>query len=98
MYNRSVPLLSKEGLGEVLLDKPPSIPPFQGGKWTDTLHVDKNNQMHINIPADMGEEVEVIIFPSAARIMDKSGFAKNILNSAEEDCWNDLWYYSRNNL
>ena len=32
----------------------------------ETLHVDKNNQLHINIPAEMGEEVEVIIFPSIA--------------------------------
>jgi len=25
-----------------------------------------------------------------ARLMDESGFAKNVLNSSEEDCWNDL--------
>jgi hypothetical protein len=25
-----------------------------------------------------------------AKLMDESGFAKNILASAEEDCWNDL--------
>ena len=25
-----------------------------------------------------------------AQLMDESGFATNILNSSEEDCWNDL--------
>jgi hypothetical protein len=25
-----------------------------------------------------------------AQLIDESGFAKNILNSPEEDCWNDL--------
>jgi len=29
--NRSVPLLNKEGLGEVLLEKPPSTSIFQRG-------------------------------------------------------------------
>jgi len=51
----------------------------------------------------MGYEVDVIVFPrtsskeaaqqeslAMAQLMDESGFAKNILNSAEEDCWNDL--------
>jgi len=69
----------------------------------ETLLVDKNNQLHIKIPAEMGEEVEVIIYPrvsakktisdnsiNMALIMDESGFAENILNSSEEDCWNDL--------
>jgi len=48
-------------------------------------------------------DVDVIIYPGSpnkvtaeqenlemAKLMDESGFAKNILNSAEEDCWNDL--------
>lgn len=68
----------------------------------ETLHVDKNHQLHINIPVEMGEEVEVIVFSSTgvknttsdnidmARVFDESGFAKNILSSIEEDCWNDL--------
>jgi hypothetical protein len=69
----------------------------------ETLRVDANHQLHINVPADMGEEFEVVVFPRSssklaaqqeslamARLMDESGFSKNILNSAEEDCWNDL--------
>lgn len=52
---------------------------------------------------NLRDEVDVIVFPRAsskaadqqespvmAQLMDESGFAKNILNSAEEDCWNDL--------
>lgn len=68
----------------------------------DTLHVDESHQLHITIPAEMGSKVDVIVFPSVtpeknvsdsidmARIFDESGFAKDILNSTEEDCWNDL--------
>jgi hypothetical protein len=69
----------------------------------ETLRVDANHQLHISVPADMGDEFEVIVFPRSsskfaaqqessamAQLMDESGFAKNILNSTEEDCWNDL--------
>lgn len=68
----------------------------------DTLIVDKQHQVHINIPAEMGDKVDIIVFSSKAVeeerqdsinmacIFDESGFAKNILNSKEEDCWNDL--------
>ncbi len=31
LSKRSVPLLEKEGLGEICLDKSPSIPLFKGG-------------------------------------------------------------------
>lgn len=29
----------------------------------ETLHVDANHQIHINVPADMGDEFEVIVLP-----------------------------------
>ncbi|MGZ6005384.1 MAG: hypothetical protein ACXWLH_04505 [Candidatus Saccharimonadales bacterium] len=67
------------------------------------LTADANHTIHIVLPAEMGDEVEVVVFPRSssklavqqeslamAEIMDESGFAKNILNSIEEDCWNDL--------
>ena len=67
------------------------------------LTADANHTIHIVLPAEMGDEVEVVVFPRSssklsaqqeslimAKLMDESGFAKNILNSAEEDCWNDL--------
>jgi hypothetical protein len=67
------------------------------------LTADANHTIHIVLPAEMGDEVEVVVFPRSssklaaqqessvmARLMDESGFAKNILNSTEEDCWNAL--------
>ncbi|MDP1592702.1 MAG: hypothetical protein Q8L80_00445 [Gallionella sp.] len=67
------------------------------------LTADENHTIHLVLPAEMGNEVDVIVFPRAsakttaqqesmamAQLMDESGFAKNILNSVEEDCWNDL--------
>lgn len=51
----------------------------------------------------MGDEVEIIILPSGAektaipaasldmaQLTDETGFARNVLASAEEDCWNAL--------
>lgn len=67
------------------------------------LTADASHTIHFVLPPEMGDEVEVIVFPRSssklavqqeslamAQLMDESGFAKNILNSAEEDCWNDL--------
>jgi len=68
----------------------------------ETLHVDENNQLHIRIPVEMGEQVEVIIFSSKppkqalpdsttmVGIMGDNGVSTNVLDSSEEDCWNDL--------
>jgi len=67
------------------------------------LTADASHTIHLVLPPEMGYEVDVIVFPrtsskeaaqqeslAMAQLMDESGFAKNILNSAEEDCWNDL--------
>jgi len=67
------------------------------------LKADASHTIHLVLPPEMGDEVEVIVFQRAfskseaqqeslvmARLMDESGFAKNVLNSLEEDCWNDL--------
>lgn len=67
------------------------------------LTADANHTIHLVLPPEMGDEVEIIVFPRSssqlavqqenlamAQLMDESGFAKNILNSEEEDCWNDL--------
>jgi hypothetical protein len=67
------------------------------------LTADASHTIHLVLPPEMGSEVDVIIFPRSssksaeqqesqvmAQLMDESGFAKNILNSTEEDCWNDL--------
>jgi hypothetical protein len=67
------------------------------------LTADASHTIHLVLPPEMGDEVEVIVLPRSssktaaqqeslamAQLMDESGFAKNILNNAEEDCWNDL--------
>jgi len=67
------------------------------------LTADASHTIHIVLPPEMGNDVDVIVFPRASskvtaqqeslamsQLMDESGFAKNVLNSAEEDCWNDL--------
>jgi len=67
------------------------------------IKADANHMIHLTLPLEMSEEVEIIVIARSssntempqesllmAQIMDESGFAKNILNSVEEDCWNDL--------
>jgi len=67
------------------------------------LIADANHTIHITLPPEMGDEVEVIILPSGAKnaaipeqslamaqLVDETGFARNVLASAEEDCWNAL--------
>jgi hypothetical protein len=33
----------------------------------EILRVDKNHQLHLNVPPEMGEEVEVIVMPIASK-------------------------------
>jgi hypothetical protein len=67
------------------------------------LTADASHTIHLVLPPEMDDEVEIIVFPRSlskesaqqesltmARMMDETGFVKNVLNSAEEDCWNDL--------
>ena len=67
------------------------------------LKADNSHTIPILLPPEMVADVDVIIYSGSpnkvpaqqesleiAQLMDASGFAKNILNSAEEDCWNDL--------
>ncbi|NOT14839.1 MAG: hypothetical protein HOP21_04520 [Methylotenera sp.] len=67
------------------------------------LTADASHTIHLVLPLEMGNEVDVIVIPRShssladkqeslamAQLMDESGFARNILNSVEEDCWNDL--------
>ncbi len=67
------------------------------------IKVDSNHTIHVTLPMEMGDDVEVIIVPlgkgdvsipqeslAMAILMDETGFAKHVLNSPEEDCWNEL--------
>jgi hypothetical protein len=67
------------------------------------LTADASHTIHFTLPPEMSAEVEVIILPRAGRgqnmppeamamaqVMDETGFAQRVLNSPEEDCWNEL--------
>lgn len=64
---------------------------------------DASHTIHIKLPPESADRVEVIVLPALemrtsipeesliqAKLMDESGFAKNVLNNQEEDCWNAL--------
>ena len=63
---------------------------------------DATHTIHITLPPEMGDDVEIIILPAsstaqdtednfnAAKVFDGTGFARNVLNHPDEDCWNDL--------
>ena len=67
------------------------------------LKADADHMIHLQLPPDIGDDVEVIVFSrqapestrnqagqEMARLFDETGFANKVLNSTEEDCWNDL--------
>jgi hypothetical protein len=67
------------------------------------ITAEANHTIHIVLPVEMGDEVEVVIFPiscsklatqqeslAMAKLMDESGFAKNIFASTVEDCCDAL--------
>jgi len=69
----------------------------------EEMQVDDRHQLHITVPADMGQHFKVIVLPVVtvqnpgfqdsqvmARLMDESGFSRTVLNSPEEDVWNEL--------
>jgi hypothetical protein len=68
-----------------------------------TIYVDANHQLHIDVPADMGDEFEVIVLPvrskAAKELSDEdqfmlSAYTAVIENNSEEDA---LWgKYVRN--
>lgn len=64
---------------------------------------DATHTIHITLPPEISNRVEVIILTASdtqtdisedslviAKLMDDSGFAKRVLNDPDEDCWNDL--------
>ena len=60
----------------------------------ETLHVDANHQLHIDVPADMGEEFEVIVLPIQSKALDElndddqfmlAAYSAVIENDPEED-------------
>jgi hypothetical protein len=60
----------------------------------ETLRVDVNHQLHISVPADMGDEFEVIVLPIQSKVLDKlndderfmlATYSAVIENDPEED-------------
>ncbi len=61
--------------------------------------VSDDGYVHIKIPRDMGEQIELIILPLSskenesmayAQLQEKSGFVRETLGSESEDVWNDI--------
>jgi len=71
----------------------------------ETVKADKNHFLHIQLPKNFPDEVEVLILPlkpkskptqippesmAMMKITDETAFVQDVINSKEEDCWNDL--------
>jgi hypothetical protein len=67
----------------------------------ETLKVDEDHMLHIELPEDFSDEVEVIIMPlspqrvpqeskAMMRLQEESAFAQEVLGSSDEDVWNEL--------
>lgn len=62
--------------------------------------VAKDGYLHVRAPQGMGNRFEVIVIPiegeikeesvNSMRLQEESGFAKNVLASADEDVWNEI--------
>ncbi|HAR41204.1 MAG: hypothetical protein A2X56_03600 [Nitrospirae bacterium GWC2_57_13] len=62
--------------------------------------VSEDGYVHIKVPSEMGERVELIILPHPEvenyeamdymKIQEASGFVRNFLNAETEDVWNDV--------
>jgi hypothetical protein len=64
---------------------------------------DASHTIHVKLPPEISGRVEVIVMSASdgkadipeeslvqAKLMDESGFARNVLNNPDEDCWNEL--------
>jgi hypothetical protein len=66
--------------------------------FCEILRVDKNHQIHLNVPKEMGEEVEVILMPlsfpknakdfSSEELLKIAAYVASVGEDAEEDT---LW-------
>ena len=63
----------------------------------EVMTADENRMIHFTLPADLPDQVEVIVIPASsaesmlsAQAFDESGFAKTVLQSEVEECWNAL--------
>lgn len=65
------------------------------------LTPDADRMLHIKVPEHLGNQVDVLIAPTNSNAADvaqpfqrtifwDTAFARDVLNSDEENCWNDL--------
>ena len=65
------------------------------------LKAGANRMIEIEIPEHLGDMVDILIFPSgtspasteslaAMKLFEETAFARDVLHSQEEECWNDL--------
>lgn len=65
------------------------------------LKADAKRMIQIEVPEHFGEIVDILIFPSGSnpvsteslagmKLFEETSFARDVLNSQEEECWNDL--------
>ena len=62
--------------------------------------VSKDGYVHVKIPSELGDRIELIILPHPGRddisstdymrLQEESGFVRDFLSSEEEDVWNDI--------
>lgn len=65
------------------------------------IKADATHTIHLTLPPEMGNEVEIIILAANTETSDNmpsdsacafngSRFVQSLLNHPDEDCWNDL--------
>ncbi len=65
------------------------------------IKADQNRMIHIQLPEDMANDVDILIVPSnkeqlpkdslvMAKLFEETAFARNVLDNPDEDCWNEL--------
>jgi len=69
--------------------------------FCETYHVGANHRIEVEVPAEFGNQVKLIILPDndagvsnesreMMALQEKTGFATSVLGDPAEDVWNDL--------
>jgi len=69
--------------------------------YCETYTVGSNHRIEIEVPADLGSKVKLILLPenddgisqesyAMMKLQEKTGFATSVLGDPAEDVWNDL--------
>jgi len=69
--------------------------------YCEIYTVDANHRIEVEVPADLGSKVKLILMPEnddglnqnsfeMMALQEKTGFATSVLGDPAEDVWNDL--------